>query len=109
MQRLVEPHPAGVAGKRTAGSIAPVGAGCQADDQQMRARITETGDGAAPVLLAREFPLPRLGYVTAVIAQAGTELACGDSVRQGLQSDGARVPPFVASGEPWGGNSGSHH
>jgi hypothetical protein len=91
MKCVVQPVSARVTGERTAGSVAPVRAGRQANDQQARLLIAEPRDRMAPILLICEFPLPGLPDPMAVVAQPGAELAGSDStvefVEIGEQTD----------------------
>jgi hypothetical protein len=82
---VVQPVSTRVTSERAAGSVAPVRAGRQANDQQARLLITEPGNRTAPILLICEFPLPGLPDPMAVVAQPEAELAGDDSTVELVQ------------------------
>jgi hypothetical protein len=57
MQRVVQPITAGITGKDPTGPVTAVSRWCQSNDQEPRTRVTEAGDGTAPVFLLSEFAL----------------------------------------------------
>jgi hypothetical protein len=92
MQGIVQPVSARVAGEGTAGSVAPMRSGRQANYQQARVTITEARDRTAPILLVGEFPLPLLPDPVTVVAQPGAELAGGDSKAELIEIGKQRMP-----------------
>jgi hypothetical protein len=82
MQRGVQPITTGVAGKDPSGSITAVSRRGQPDNQQLRIRVAESRNRAAPVFLSGKFPFPNSRNLAAVGPKPGTQLARGNPVCQ---------------------------
>src|SRR6476620_1018191 len=80
MERLVQPVPARIAGEHAAGPVRAMRRRGQADDQERRAGIAESGDRPAPVGPVAELTFSGAGDLAAVLAEAGTLGALDDLV-----------------------------
>ena len=69
-----------VSGKGAAGAVGSVSAGGEAEDEQAGAGVTEAGDRARPILVVLVGAAAGLADASAVVAEAGTELAGDDRV-----------------------------
>ena len=67
-----------VSGEGTPGTVGAVGAGSEAEDEDAGAWIAEAGDGSCPVFVVLVGATAGRADAGAIVAQAGTEFACGD-------------------------------
>ena len=97
--------PGAVAGEGATGAVGSVRTGSEAEDEDARARVAETGNRTRPVIMVLVGAAAGLADAGAVLAQAGTEFAGDDRVADAVLSGsrGGKLTERRGLRDPWQG------